>query len=33
MFEEVVRGSTKEVLEYFEKNKGKIRGEFIIIVH
>ena len=22
-----------EVLEYFEKNKGKVKGEFIIIVH
>jgi len=33
IFEEIVRGSTKEVLEYFEKNKNKIKGEFVIIVY
>lgn len=33
MFEEIVRGQVKEILEYFEKNKGKIKGEFVIIVY
>lgn len=33
MFEEVVRGNTKEVLGYFEKNKDKIKGEFVIIAY
>ncbi|HEX7586121.1 MAG TPA: 16S rRNA (cytidine(1402)-2'-O)-methyltransferase [Patescibacteria group bacterium] len=33
MFEEIVRGNVEEVLKYFEKNKGKIKGEFVIIVH
>ena len=33
MFEEIVRGSAQEVLEYFEKNKGKVKGEFVIIVY
>lgn len=32
MFEEIVRGSIHEVLEYFQKNPGKIKGEFVIIV-
>jgi 16S rRNA (cytidine1402-2'-O)-methyltransferase len=32
MFEEIIRGSIQEVLEYFEKNKDKIKGEFTIIV-
>lgn len=31
MFEEIVRGSAKEVLTYFKK-KDKIKGEFVIIV-
>ena len=30
-FEEFIRWSLKEVLEYFEKNKGKIKGEFVIM--
>lgn len=32
MHEEIVRGSAKEVKEYFEKNKDHIRGEFVVIV-
>jgi 16S rRNA (cytidine1402-2'-O)-methyltransferase len=32
MFEEVVRGSVTEVLEYFANNPGKIKGEFVIVV-
>ena len=32
MFEEILRGSVEEILEYFEKNKGKVKGEFVIIV-
>ncbi len=33
MFEQVVRGSVFEVLEYFAKNPAKIKGEFVLIVH
>ncbi|HAR99562.1 MAG TPA: 16S rRNA (cytidine(1402)-2'-O)-methyltransferase [Candidatus Moranbacteria bacterium] len=33
MFEEVVRGSIEEVLEYFSKNPSKIKGEFVIVVY
>jgi len=33
MFEEIVRGSINEVLEYFNKNRDKIRGEIAIIVY
>jgi 16S rRNA (cytidine1402-2'-O)-methyltransferase len=33
MFEEVVRGQASEVLDYFEDNKDKVRGEFTIIVY
>ncbi len=32
MFEEVVSGTPTEVLEFFEKNPGKIRGEFVIMI-
>lgn len=32
IFEEVVRGTPKELAEYFEKNQDKIRGEFVVIV-
>ena len=32
MHEEVVRGNAKYVKEYFENNKDKIRGEFVVIV-
>ena len=31
MFEEVVRGSIVEVLEYFKQNPSKIKGEFVIV--
>lgn len=33
MHEEVVRGSAAFVKEYFEKNKDKVRGEFVVIVN
>lgn len=33
MFEEIVRGNTEEVLEYFENNKDKVKGEIVIIVY
>jgi 16S rRNA C1402 (ribose-2'-O) methylase RsmI len=33
MFEEVVRGTVSEVLEYFQENPGKVKGEFVIIVY
>ena len=32
MHEEIVRGSSKEVLEYFEENPEKVKGEFVIIL-
>ena len=32
IFEEVVAGSAKEVMNYFEINKDKVRGEFVVIV-
>lgn len=32
MFEEIVRGSAEEVLEYFEKNPQKVKGEFVLII-
>lgn len=33
MFEEIVRGNAKEVLEYYSKNQDKIKGEIVIIVY
>lgn len=33
MFEEVVKGSPEEVLEYFIKNTDKVRGEFVVVVY
>ncbi len=33
MFEEIVRGNASEVLGYFLENKGKVKGEFVIIVY
>ena len=33
MFEEIVRGNVSEVLEYFQQNPGKVKGEFVIIVY
>jgi 16S rRNA (cytidine1402-2'-O)-methyltransferase len=32
LFEEFVRGNSKEIKEYFKNNKDKIRGEFVVIV-
>ena len=32
MHEEIVRGTIKEVKDYFEKNKDHIRGEFVVII-
>jgi 16S rRNA C1402 (ribose-2'-O) methylase RsmI len=32
MYEEIIRGSAEEALEYFEKNPEKIRGEFAVII-
>jgi 16S rRNA (cytidine1402-2'-O)-methyltransferase len=32
MHEEVVRGNASYIKEYFEKNKDKIRGEFVVVV-
>jgi 16S rRNA (cytidine1402-2'-O)-methyltransferase len=33
MFEQVVRGSVSEILEYFAENPTKIKGEFVVIVY
>jgi 16S rRNA (cytidine1402-2'-O)-methyltransferase len=33
MFEEVVRGTVADTIGYFEANPGKVKGEFVIIVH
>ena len=33
MFEEIVRGTVEEVLSYFIENPGKVKGEFVIIIH
>lgn len=33
MFEEIVRGTVLEVLEYFQKNLEKVKGEFVIIIY
>jgi 16S rRNA (cytidine1402-2'-O)-methyltransferase len=33
MFEEIVRGEVKNVLEYFQTNPGKVKGEITIIVY
>jgi 16S rRNA (cytidine1402-2'-O)-methyltransferase len=30
-FEEFTRGSVKEVIEYFTKNKDKVKGEFVVM--
>lgn len=32
IFEEVIAGSALEVKEYFEKNKDKIKGEFVFLI-
>ena len=31
-FEEFIKGKPKQILEYFEENKDKIKGEFVVIV-
>mgnify|MGYP002366948147 FL=1 len=31
MFEEIIRGNVAEVLEYYQKNQGKVKGEFVVI--
>ncbi|XLQ20672.1 MAG: 16S rRNA (cytidine(1402)-2'-O)-methyltransferase [Candidatus Moraniibacteriota bacterium] len=33
MHEEVVRGTVADVIEYFENNADKIRGEFVVVVY
>jgi 16S rRNA (cytidine1402-2'-O)-methyltransferase len=33
MFEEIQRGEIEEIRKYFEKNKDKIKGEFVIIIN
>jgi len=33
MFEEIVRGSIDEILEYFQNNADKIKGEFTLIAY
>ncbi|MEI7890805.1 MAG: 16S rRNA (cytidine(1402)-2'-O)-methyltransferase [bacterium] len=32
MFEQVVRGSVEDILQYFVENPGKIKGEFVVVV-
>ena len=32
MFEQVISGTVDEVLEYFEDNPDKVRGEFVVVV-
>jgi 16S rRNA (cytidine1402-2'-O)-methyltransferase len=32
MFEEIVRGKAQEVLEFFQNNESKIKGEMVVIV-
>jgi 16S rRNA (cytidine1402-2'-O)-methyltransferase len=32
MFEETVKGTKEDVLNYFENNKDKIKGEFVVII-
>lgn len=33
MFEEVVRGTAQEMLDYYRSNPGKMKGEFVIIAY
>jgi 16S rRNA (cytidine1402-2'-O)-methyltransferase len=33
IYEEIVRGNITEIIEYFEINSSKIKGEFVIIVY
>ena len=32
VFEQIIRGSVAEVLEYFEKNQDKVKGEFVVVL-
>ncbi len=32
IFEQFINGTPAEIIEYFEKNKDKVRGEFVVIV-
>lgn len=32
VYEEVIQGTAREVFDYFENNKEKVRGEFVVIV-
>lgn len=33
LYEEIIRGSAEDILKYFEKNKDRIKGEFVVIVY
>ena len=33
MFEEIIRGDVDNITKYFEDNKEKLKGEFVIIIH
>jgi 16S rRNA (cytidine1402-2'-O)-methyltransferase len=33
IFEEILKGSIKEITEYFDDNKNKIKGEFVMVVY
>lgn len=33
IFEEIVRGSIDEILDFYRRNNDKVKGEFVIIVH
>ncbi len=33
MFEEIMRGSTEEVLKYFHSHPEKVKGEFVVVVY
>ena len=33
MFEQVIRGTVGEVLEYYRSNESKVKGEFVVLVY
>ncbi len=33
VFEEIVRGTVTEVIDYYQANPGKVKGEFVVIVY
>ncbi len=33
MYEEIVRGGVGDIIEYFENNSDKIKGEFVVVVY